>query len=284
MKDELKEQAKLLRKQGISIIKIAKQLGVAKSSVSVWTKGITLSEKQKQQLLHREISDTRAISLSNTFKLRRQQYQDRGKERIKQGDPLYVAGCMLYWGEGSKEINQCRMVNSELPMLVIFKSFLEKFFDVSNDMLSIAINAYTDIRTQEEIENYWIDGLSLSKSSLKKSIWNQYPTSSKKKAKKSEYGTCALMVSRTEIVQEIFGAIQEFGEFSNENWLSKVKGDDMATLAAEIKSISKKLDSIRDRIVTGAKKKISDTAKEGYKDARFFHYELIILFEHSYER
>ena len=105
MKSELKEKAIEMRKKGISIIKIGKELGVSKSSISSWTRGITLSEKQKQKLLKREISDERALSHSNIFRIRRQQYQDIGRQRVKENDALYIAGCMLYWGEGSKSIN-----------------------------------------------------------------------------------------------------------------------------------------------------------------------------------
>jgi transposase-like protein len=220
MSEELKDKAKEMRKQGVSIIKIAKALGVAKSSVSVWTRGITLTKKQRQQLLHREVSDEQALAHSNTFKIRRQQFQDKGRKKVKQNDPLYIAGCMLYWGEGTKNINTCQMVNSELPMLVIFKEFLQKFFSVSSDMLTLNINAYTDFHSEKEIEKYWLRGLRLPSTSLRSCIWNQYPSSSKKKqTKKSEYGTCTLTVCRTEVVQEIYGAIQEFGQFTNEKWL-----------------------------------------------------------------
>lgn len=219
MTNELKEKAIEMRKQGISIIKIGKELGVAKSSVSVWTRGITLTDAQKEKLAHRFISSERAAAHSSIFRTRRQQYQDKGKERIKENDPLYIAGCMLYWGEGTKSSNQCRLVNSELSMLKVFKKFLITFFDVSIDMITISINAYTDLHSQKEIEEYWIRELDLPQSALKKSIWNQYPSFSKKKASKLEYGTCALQISQTEIVQEIFGAIQEFGHFSNEKWL-----------------------------------------------------------------
>ncbi|CAB4196872.1 hypothetical protein UFOVP1290_392 [uncultured Caudovirales phage] len=219
---KIKEQAIQLRLQGISINKIAKQLNRAKSTISVWTRGVTLTQEQKISLDKREITDEQALAHSNIFRMRRQSYQNNGKVRIRQNDPLYIAGCMLYWGEGSKNINQCQMVNSELPMLLIFKSFLIKFFNLSEDKIQIRLSAYTDMRSKEEIEDYWIHGLGLPKSCLKKSTWNQYPISSKKKnVKKSEYGTCTIQVCDTKIVQEIFGAIQEFGGFINDNWLSK---------------------------------------------------------------
>ena len=111
------------------------------------------------------------------------------------------------------------MVNSELPMLKVFRNFLMKCFKLSINEMTIVINAYTDLHSQKEIEDYWLRGLGFPVEALKKSTWNQYPSSSKKKARKSEYGTCTLQISKTEIVQEILGAIQEFGSFENENWL-----------------------------------------------------------------
>lgn len=219
MNEDIKEKAREMRKQGVSIIKIAKQLKVAKSSVSVWTRGITLTFDQRTKLAQRFVSDEQALAHSNTFRIRRQQSQDKGKDKIRKGESLYIAGCMLYWGEGSKNVNMCQMTNSELPMLQVFKRFLVKYFDVSNDMISIAINAYTDLHSQSEINTHWLDGLQLPFSSLRAATWDQYPKSSKGKVRKSEYGTCSLRVHKTEIVQEIFGAIQEFGNFTNDSWL-----------------------------------------------------------------
>lgn len=216
---ELKEQAKQLRLQGVSIKQISTQLKIAKSTASLWTKGITLTPEQSQKLLTREITDEQALAHSNHFRMKRQSYQDKGKIRIHQNEPLYVAGCMLYWGEGAKDINVVRMTNSELPMLLLFKKFLIKYFDVSNQDLTLKVNAYTDFHSKEDIEKFWLNGLSLPKSCLRSSIWNQYPKSSKGVTRKLEYGTCVLTVCKTEIVQEIFGAIQEFGDFENEDWL-----------------------------------------------------------------
>lgn len=223
MNDELKNKAIEMRKNGVSIIKIAKELGVAKSTISVWTRGVTLTEDQKSLLLHREISTERSSAHSNIFRIRRQQYQDKGKKKIKENDPLYIAGCMLYWGEGTKDVNICQLTNSELPMLALFKKFLTTHFCVTTEILIVKINAYTDLHSEEEIKKFWLNGLNLPLSALKKCYFNRKPISSKEVASKLEYGTCSLSVYNTEVVQEIFGAIQEFGSFRNEKWLNKNK-------------------------------------------------------------
>ena len=43
--------------------------------------------------------------------------------------------------------------------------------------------------------------------------------SQKKRRNKLPYGTCRINVSRTWIVQAIYGAVQEIGGFTREAWL-----------------------------------------------------------------
>jgi transposase len=47
---EKKMQATALRREGLSIVDIARRLSVAKSSVSVWCRDINLTTKQKERL------------------------------------------------------------------------------------------------------------------------------------------------------------------------------------------------------------------------------------------
>ncbi len=160
------------------------------------------------------------MSLSTTYKNRRQAYQDIGRARIKEESPLYVAGCMLYWGEGHKDKNSVRLTNSDAALVVLFKKFLTTYFDVKDDDFVFSINCYTDLHPLEEIENYWFTTLGLSKNNLRKGQTNNVPKSSKKsKAGKCEWGTIVLMVHKTQIVQELYGAIQEYGSFENKDWL-----------------------------------------------------------------
>jgi hypothetical protein len=49
---------------------------------------------------------------------------------------------------------------------------------------------------------------------------NVYSKDSKKKRRnRLPYGTCRLGVNDTQIVQHIYGAIQEYGGFDREEWL-----------------------------------------------------------------
>lgn len=166
--------------------------------------------------------ENRINGYKKSFRDKRFEYQKRGIERIKIGEPLYVAGCMLYWGEGSKNINTVQLTNSNPNMLILFKKFLLMYWKLSNENITISINCYTDLHSVEEIEEYWISTLSLTRDNLRKTMINNLPKSSKNtKVNKLEYGTVRLTVNKTEIVQEIFGAIQEFGSFFKSEWIDR---------------------------------------------------------------
>jgi hypothetical protein len=220
----IKNKARELRLQGKSFGVIAKLLECAESTVLLWTKDILLTEEQKQNLTHREPNDARSIANKNFHKKKRLSYQEIGKQRIKLVDPLYLAGCMLYWGEGTKSINQVGVCNSDINVLIIFKRFLTECFSISPEQLCLSINCHTDIRSVEEIENYWLEKLEINRSCLRKTTIVKESDKRKnnlsKKSRKLEYGVATLRICKTEMVQEIYGAIQEFANFKNDNWLN----------------------------------------------------------------
>jgi len=148
--------------------------------------------------------------------------QRRGRNRALEGDPLYLTGCILYWAEGSKNRNTLQFSNSELPMVRTFKSFAMECFDLEADRLTLSLNVYTNNGLSlEQIERYWLNGLGLPQACARKHRTNHYPTSSSgKRRNKLPHGVCTLTVLRsTLIVQEIFGAIQEYAGFEEPAWL-----------------------------------------------------------------
>jgi hypothetical protein len=48
-------------------------------------------------------------------------------------------------------------------------------------------------------------------------VYSKY--SQKKRANRLPYGTCRVSVSKTQVVQHIHGAIQEYGGFERPEWL-----------------------------------------------------------------
>jgi hypothetical protein len=133
-----------------------------------------------------------------------------------------MAGCMLYWAEGSKERNVVKFANSDLAMVRFFVRFLRECFDVSPNEFRLRLNVYTNNGlTLPQIERHWLESLGLPRTCLRRHSLNVYPTSSSgKRGKKLPYGVCFLTVAKsTHILQHIYGAIQQYGRFEEPRWL-----------------------------------------------------------------
>jgi transcriptional regulator with XRE-family HTH domain len=225
MKEQLKKEAIKLRKDyGLSYKQIAEKLNVSKSSLSIWLRNVELSKEQKDLLLLRNPIYNNALNgsknrYSQYLKIR-QQYQENGRKKAHEGNLLHLQGCMLYWAEGAKSRNDLSFANSDVNMHKLFIKFLRQCFNLTNDKILIRINCYNDIHSQGEIENYWLSELDLPISSLRKTTINNTPISSKNKKKnKLEYGVCTIKVHSSEVLQHIYGAIQEYAGFNNDDWL-----------------------------------------------------------------
>lgn len=82
-------------------------------------------------------------------------------------------------------------------------------------------NLFADhLERQSEMEQFWLGVLDLPASSLRKSTVNVHSKYSQKKRRNMlPYGTGSVTVHRTQVVQTIFGAIQEYGGFERPEWL-----------------------------------------------------------------
>ena len=135
--------------------------------------------------------------------------------------PRYVAGCALSWAEGEKSRGSVRFSNSDPAMIRFFLEFLRGEFDVPAESIRIRLHVYPDHEARlHELESFWLQLLDLDRSCLNRSAVNIYSRASQRKRVNAlPYGTCRLAVCRTEIVQTIYGSIQELGGFDRPEWL-----------------------------------------------------------------
>ena len=203
---------------------IARLVGVSVSSVSYWVRDVPLTVEQHAALLRRMSANGRAAAAAGRSKAAREvrrSYQEHGRRQARRRVPLHVAGCMLYWAEGSKMRNSVQFVNSDPAMARFFVRFMRTHFAVPNDGFRLDCNLFADhIERQQDIEQFWLDTLGLPTSCLRKSTVNVYSKySQKKRQNRLPYGTVRLCVHSTRIVQSIYGSIQEYGSFDRPEWL-----------------------------------------------------------------
>lgn len=215
MKAEKKRKAILLRKQGKSVRQITQELGVSKSSVSRWVRNVEMTPELKALLQSRNPATTGHIAGPEAIRKKheafRQKWRDQGRQDALRKDWIHIAGCMLYWGEGTKNRNTCAMTNSDPDMLRLFVKFLH-YMGVPNSKIRLSLSVYTDILTVEECEKFWVQYLGLPVESLQKTQVNKVSKASKgKRQRKLKYGTAKIRVDSTELVQRIYGSLQEYG-------------------------------------------------------------------------
>lgn len=225
MKPDKREEARRLRsEEGMAITEICRVLGVSKSSVSVWVRDIELTEAQKDRL-HDQHYAYRAQTKgghTNAVKARelRKQYQEEGRTKARERDPLHIAGCMLYWGEGAKKRNVLGLSNSDPALLQFYVRFLKESLLIENEEISLRIYCYLGNEiAQEDVEQYWLSTLDLPDTCLKTVVINPQPKSSQQKGRKLLYGVGVIDVFSTRLVQHVFGAIQEYTGIDKPEWL-----------------------------------------------------------------
>ena len=226
VKTKERELARQLRRyEGQSIREITRLVGVSKSSVSLWVRDIELTPEQQEALRRRNaIYDRQRLGnkiWSAQCRERRKRWQAEGRALAGSGDPHFAAGCMLYWAEGSKTRNAAQMTNSDPEVLRFFVRFLRRYFEIPDERFALTCNLFADhLSRQHEVEQFWLETLELPQACLRKSIVNAYSKYSQKKRRNMlPYGTSRVSVCRTQIVQMIYGAIQEYGGFDRPEWL-----------------------------------------------------------------
>lgn len=212
-----------MRLEGASVREIEQALGVSRSSVSRWVRDIDLTPEQRAQLIVRMrlgpiVSGERKAAKAREV---RRGHQEIGRRLARERDESYVAGCMLYWAEGSRARNSVELTNSDPDLVAHFVAFLGRHFDVRPSRIKLTCNLFADHEArQHEIENFWLERLGLTRSSLRASAVNRYSKySQKKRTNKLPYGTARVTVNDTRIVQMIYGSIQELGGFDRPEWL-----------------------------------------------------------------
>ena len=135
-----------MRLEGASIREIEQSLGVARSSVSRGVAGIELTSQQLDDLARRSGTGRLAGAAVNAERARnrRRKWQEEGRQRAQAGDASYIAGCMLYWGEGSKGRSTVELTNSDVALIRVFADFLRRHFDVADESMRLRCNLFAD--------------------------------------------------------------------------------------------------------------------------------------------
>lgn len=203
-----REVAIKLRGQNKSYNEISRTLGISKSTLCFWFKGLGWSEEIKDGLAknQRELQKSRIKLMTQANKEKWKKWHETCREKaVKEfsslkNSPLFISGLMLYWGEGDKNIKNCvtRITNSEPEMIKIFCLFLKKVGVAENKIYS-SLLLYPDLLDEPQ-KKFWSRTTGLSLNNFKKSryIRGRHPT------RRLSYGVCSIAVNSRELKEKIF--------------------------------------------------------------------------------
>ena len=213
-----KNKAIGLRKKGESIKDIAKKIGIAKSTVSLWCRDIELTSRQINKL-HKKMSQCGYVGRLNGARMQYERRMEKINKFKNEGMELVgnlshrdflIAGIALYWGEGAKKTRCFSFCNSDPDMIKFFIKFIKEALFVDHGRLKawIRINKIHKNRIGE-VEEYWSKITDIPRGNFQKTILI------KSKNKKNyinfpiHYGTITIRVSASaDLFYKVTGLIE----------------------------------------------------------------------------
>lgn len=140
-KTAAQEAARGLRAQGWTLANIAAELGVARSSVSLWVRDVAFTPGPRVAARDRPPN---VLQRARTEEISRARADGRARLGLLSEREFLVAGLALYAGEGAKRDGDLIFTNTD-PMMRFFCRWLRHFFDVDESQLRARLYLHEDL-------------------------------------------------------------------------------------------------------------------------------------------
>jgi len=214
-KDDLRERAIALRREGRSYREIREELSVSKSSLSLWLRHVVLTEEQRDRLvLLRRQSASKAGRTAQAARLARRAATIASAEsqipaHLSESE-LFVAGVVAYWSEGSKAKpwrsgEQVNFINSDPALIDLFMRWLALIgVDLEDLTFRIAIHESANL---DRATHCWADRVGVPASHfLKPTLKKHRPNTNRRNTGENYVGCLVIRVRRsTELNRQIEG-------------------------------------------------------------------------------
>lgn len=158
------DEARRLRALGWTLADIASKLGVAKSSVSLWTHDVEFEPKPRRRARRRGpnvLQQRKAAEIAALCEV--------GRTRLGFLDDqaFLAAGTALYAGEGAKADGQVKFANTDPNMVGFFCAWLRQYFDVDESRLRVRVYLHEGLDL-DAAERYWSEVTAIPLSQFRK--------------------------------------------------------------------------------------------------------------------
>ncbi|MFE9679654.1 hypothetical protein ACFYO5_37045 [Streptomyces sp. NPDC006259] len=194
-KDDLRDRARELRRQGWTYDQIQVELGCSKSSISLWVRDLPKPERGNPSERARVAARKRwehegAIRDAERTETKAAAAREIGSMTDRE---LFMAGVALYWAEGTKDKTYDRresviFVNSDTGVIELYLAWLE-LLGVARERLrfTVMIHETADVPGAEQ---YWADLVQADRSSFYKTTLKKHNPKTVRKNVGDSYRGC----------------------------------------------------------------------------------------------
>lgn len=204
-KDELHETAVAMRKEGRSYREIQAEVGVSKSTLSLWLRDVPLTEDQQRALDLRcpEAATRRAKAIRASAAQRRARVQAEACAQISalSESELFVAGVVAYWAEGAKNKpwrfgTRVWFMNSDPRMIQLFLRWLA-LVGVTYDQIAFRLQIHESADVEDALR-FWTETLAVERTSfLNTSLKRHNPRTVRSNVGETYHGCVCVEVRRS---------------------------------------------------------------------------------------
>ncbi|CAL9437314.1 hypothetical protein SUDANB106_02199 [Streptomyces sp. enrichment culture] len=195
-KTEMKERARALRRAGRTYDEIVAELGVSKSSVSLWVRDLPRPATPPERL-HRMREARWAPHRREQAIMRQQTKLAAANEVHPMTDrELFMVGVGLYWSEGAKSKphrpkEDAVFVNSDPGMIQVYLAWLSLLgIEADRRRFRLMIHESADVGAAER---FWADLVGVDVSSLDKTTLKKHNPKTSRKNVGEEYRGCLVV-------------------------------------------------------------------------------------------
>lgn len=159
-KGETWQQAANLRQQGRSLKEIAEELGIAKSTASLWARGIKVSPAAQAELRARVVQAQKSAA-ERTQTRRRAAYEQLKFQtgaalgRVPESTAVFeLCAALLYWCEGGKHEKSVVFTNSDPVLVRTFMNLLRRAFVLDERKFRVCIHLH-EYHDKIKQKNFW---------------------------------------------------------------------------------------------------------------------------------
>ena len=157
------KRARELRAQAWTLADIAAELGVSKSSVSLWVRDVVFVPNPRRRTRPPRVSSLHLRKIEEIERADAAAIEGVGRMNDRE---LQLVGVALYLGEGFKRDGQVGMANTDPSVLRMFVTWLRRCFSIDESRLRVRLYLHEGLDL-DAAELFWSDLLEIPRAQFR---------------------------------------------------------------------------------------------------------------------